>query len=82
MTNDDRPYHRESMSRLLQMLRQVANFENAGFAGRVFIKGHDIFSQDIDGFDGKLTDLIIQETQLYRDSWLNPLIDELERRLK
>lgn len=82
MTDDDRPYSRESMSRLLQMLRQVANFENAGFAGRVSIKGHDIFSRDVDGFDGKLTDLIIQETQLYRDTWLNPIIDEMDKRLK
>ena len=64
------------LEKLLE-LRRVANFENADFDR---LCGGDIALKP-----SEVTDFVRECTKLYRDSWMNPIIDELierERRVR
>jgi hypothetical protein len=56
----------------LQELCRMANYETANFDP---IGGGDVVIED-----GKVTDFIRERTRLYRNSWINPIIDELIER--
>jgi hypothetical protein len=58
--------------KLIAEARRVANFENFGSYFRADAVA--IAAQ------GEAGDFIREETRLYRDTWLNPVLDEIERR--
>lgn len=64
--NDNSPYIENWTNRkLIAEIRRIANFEK--------------FGRLKDGKD--IGDDIRENTRIYRNSWLNPLIEEIERRL-
>jgi len=73
--------------RALKRIRQLANYERAGFdfsGGTVTITPgngpgkHREYKSEHGGRDAVVL-AIITETKLYRDSWINPLLDDLEK---
>ncbi|CAO3447915.1 hypothetical protein [Azospirillum argentinense] len=68
---------RKSYRELLSELRITANFENASF-GKLWGDVGDPLPKT----EEEVTDFIRRRTKLYRETWVIPLIDELERRLR
>lgn len=66
----------ESKKQLLAELRSMANFENASF-GRLWESDADPLPKT----EKEVTDFIRRRTALYRETWVTPLIAELESRL-
>ena len=73
--NDSSAYYGEwSKRKLINQIRKYSNMESFGGA----------LPDDFEykpGFPNDHGPAIREATRIYRDSWLNPLIDELERRL-
>jgi hypothetical protein len=72
---DDRsPYvERWTNQGLITALRDKVNFVSAGFnLPSAFVDENHTRSD---------TDMIREATRLYRETWVNPIIDEIERRL-
>jgi hypothetical protein len=64
----------------LREIRRLSNFENADFDERglsMINKNNTSYIVDRDGKEYTITEYIKETTRLYRDSWINPLIDQL-----
>lgn len=72
---------RQTNKELIAELRRIANFETFGGGGWIEVKSKNIFSRELHGFSGDVSDLVRDQTRIYRDSWLAPLLDEVEKRL-
>lgn len=62
-----------TMRKLLREIRGFANFERFGGTIEVDASKNDYLRDD--------GPALREGTHLYRDTWLNPLLDELDRRL-
>lgn len=65
-------YRRWTTAKLIREIRSKANLERFG--------GYLPEGYNCRGFPYDDGDAIREATRIYRESWLNPLIDELERR--
>lgn len=73
--NDSSPYSdRWTNAKLIRELRRTANMEHMSVHIPSDYKPASFSAGPDDG------DMIREATRLYRDSWMNPLIDEIERR--
>jgi hypothetical protein len=71
--------NRRTNAQLIERLRETANFERSSFGGFGWPKPDDpLPTRDS---DPEVTDFIKRRTKLYRETWVNPLIDEIELRL-
>ena len=68
---------RKAYRELLSELRSAANFESADF-GRLWGVAEDPLPKT----EEEVTDFIRRRTKLYRETWVTPLIEELERCLR
>lgn len=67
---------RRTNAALVAALRRVANFESAAF-DNIYPDARDPLPSGED----QATEFIVRRTRLYRETWLAPLLDEIERRL-
>lgn len=67
-----------TLARILREIRRKANYEKAGFSSfKIPGKVEMEFPFNMPFTTDELTDAIRETTRLYRDSWINPLIDGL-----
>lgn len=68
-----------SLLRILNELRRTANFTNAGFSDiKIGERFESSFPFNTNGVStDQITEAIKESTEIYRDSWVNPLIDDL-----
>jgi len=74
MTTDGKGKTPKWRRQVLKQLRSLVNFENAHF-GRIGCSEGDPLPKT----EKEVTEFIRRRTQLYRDTWVNPLIDALEK---
>lgn len=65
-----------TLARILREIRRKANYENAGFSD-FEIPGKVSIHFPADNSIAQITSAIKESTRIYRDSWINPLIDDL-----
>ena len=71
--NDNSPHaDRWTNAHLMREARRLANFENFGS----FFRDEPVTF----GNQKESADFIKAETRLYRETWLNPILDEIEKR--
>lgn len=68
--------NQKQLVKLLREVRSRANFETAGFSD---IKIGNRFEMHFpqDGSTHEITEAIKETTRLYRESWINPILDDL-----
>lgn len=74
--NDMSPHPgRWTNAKLMREAKRLASYESAGLN---LPEGYVVKPWHAGGND---TPAIIEATRIYRESWLNPILDEIERRL-
>jgi hypothetical protein len=80
--NDASPHpDKWTNAKLMREARRVTSFNDFGsghFDGKEPVTFHPGWSNQTGSPD--LGDFVREHTRLYRDSWLNPILDEIERR--
>lgn len=66
----------KQLVRVLREIRAKANFETAGFSD---IKIGNRFEMHFpqDGSTHEITEAVKETTRLYRETWINPILDDL-----
>ena len=64
---------------LIAELRRLVRYENAGFA---YIGPLPSKDQELPKYENQATDFIRNRTRLYRESWIEPIVNELAKRLR
>lgn len=71
-----------SNRKLICEIKRIANFTNFSVGWNDIPAEYKVgWHEQVNPNSPKIEDFIREQTRCYRDSWLNPLIEELERRL-
>lgn len=66
----------KTLVQLLRRVRSLANYENAGFSDIKIGERFELhFPQD--GSVKEITEAVKETTRLYRETWINPILDDL-----